>query len=241
MTSDQTIRVLIVDDEPLVQRLICRAMQERGIQCGFAADGNEAVREIATTSYDAVVTDLRMPNKHGHSLALHLLELNPPPVLIIHTGVVERKLATDLLARGVDDIVFKPIDFGILAAKVQALVLRRRGMAESPQRPGGSSPTLVERGTRLEGPNGSHNLKNGEIDACKKLENGDGQQGSDNPPEADPSETVRLTTLDVEQPQPSSAPITHAVQVPAATQLHNTSRPPSVTSWLERMLRRMLT
>ena len=68
---------------------------------------------------------LRMPNKHGHAFVTHLLELEQRPVTVVHTGVIEPRLAKDLLARGIDDIVFKPFNFSILAAKVKALVERR--------------------------------------------------------------------------------------------------------------------
>ena len=51
------------------------------------------------------------------------------PVVVILTGVTEPKLAKDLIARGVDDIVFKPIDQGTLAAKVRSLIARREASA----------------------------------------------------------------------------------------------------------------
>ncbi|HEY3969623.1 MAG TPA: response regulator, partial [Planctomycetaceae bacterium] len=80
---------------------------------------------IATTDYDVVVTDLRMPAVNGHTLALELLNRPARPVVVVLTGVTEPKLAKDLIARGVDDIIFKPVDQSILAAKVRALVDRR--------------------------------------------------------------------------------------------------------------------
>jgi hypothetical protein len=72
-----------------------------------------------------VVTDLRMPEMNGHEFAVDLLGKKDPPVLIVLTGVTEPKIAKDLLARGVDDIMFKPIDQGVVAAKISALVEQR--------------------------------------------------------------------------------------------------------------------
>ena len=115
---------MVVDDEVAVRKLIVRNLVQLGFVCDMAADGVEAEARVAQAGYDAVITDLKMPNKHGHALAVHLLTLNPRPVIVIHTGLIEPKLAKDLFARGVDDIVFKPFDFGILAAKVLALVER---------------------------------------------------------------------------------------------------------------------
>jgi DNA-binding response OmpR family regulator len=134
MANSQKIRALVVDDEVMMRRLLLRALGERGFECDVAADGIEAEKMAAANDYDAVVTDLKMPNKHGHALATFLLTLERRPVIVIHTGVMEPRLAKDLLARGVDDILFKPCDFSVLAAKVDALVQRRAELRESAQK-----------------------------------------------------------------------------------------------------------
>lgn len=123
-------RALVVDDEPHVQKLVVAALRNYGFQCEAASDGRQAEDLIARSYYDIVVTDLRMPNMHGHALVQRLLERSPRPLIVVHTGVIEPKLAQDLLKRGVDDILFKPINFTFLAAKAMALV-ERRHMAPS--------------------------------------------------------------------------------------------------------------
>ncbi len=117
---------LVVDDEAPLRKLIALALQREGFRCEQAADGEEAERLIGRQTYDVVITDLRMPRKHGHALVTTLLQLKQRPIVIVHTGVLETRLAKDLLARGVDDIFFKPSDFGLMAAKVKALITRRR-------------------------------------------------------------------------------------------------------------------
>ncbi|MDP6718469.1 MAG: HDOD domain-containing protein, partial [Pirellulaceae bacterium] len=91
-------------------------------RCDGAADGNQALALADRTHYDAVVTDLRMPNKHGHALVVELLTRSHRPLIVVLTGIVEPRLAKDLVARGVDDIMFKPVEYELLAAKVKALV-----------------------------------------------------------------------------------------------------------------------
>jgi len=102
-----------------------RGLIQQGFVCDAAADGKEAQDRASKKHYDVVITDLKMPNRHGHALAVYLLTLKPRPVIIVHTGVAEPKLAKDLFARGVDDILFKPFDFNLLAVKAKALVERR--------------------------------------------------------------------------------------------------------------------
>jgi HD-like signal output (HDOD) protein/ActR/RegA family two-component response regulator len=102
-----------------------RALTKEGFDCDAAADGIEAMRSAEEACYDVVVTDMRMPHKHGHALAVGLLRLDPRPVIIILTAVAEPRLAKDLLERGVDDVVFKPVDYEVFASKVKALVDRQ--------------------------------------------------------------------------------------------------------------------
>jgi HD-like signal output (HDOD) protein/FixJ family two-component response regulator len=117
---------LVVDDEPAIRGLTARALEEYHFQCDEAADGEEAAELLGRRNYDLVVTDLRMPRRHGHSLALEVLSKGADrPLLIVLTGVLEPKLAADLIARGIDDIVFKPVDFSAFGGKVNALYQRR--------------------------------------------------------------------------------------------------------------------
>jgi CheY-like chemotaxis protein len=128
MTRD-ALRALIVDDEKDIQRLIATSLRPRGFQCDLASDGLQAVAQIENIPYDVVITDLRMPNMHGHALVQRLLDMPSRPAIVVHTGVLEPKLAGDLLERGVDDIVYKPVDFAFLAIKVASHVEKRCGDA----------------------------------------------------------------------------------------------------------------
>jgi DNA-binding response OmpR family regulator len=118
-------RALVVDDEEPIRKLVAISLRKMGYQCELAADGEEAARISAKSKFDVIVTDLKMPNKNGHALALDVLQREDRPLVVVYTGVIEPRLAKDLLARGVDDILYKPLDFGVLAAKVSALVERR--------------------------------------------------------------------------------------------------------------------
>jgi DNA-binding response OmpR family regulator len=125
------MRALIVDDEPHIRRLTVLSMAKEGFLCDVAADVEQAEKQLAEHKYDVVVTDLKMPQRNGHALAVGLLERADRPLIVVFTGIAEPKLAKDLMTRGVDDIVFKPVDFPTFAAKVHSLVNRRR--ATTPQ------------------------------------------------------------------------------------------------------------
>ena len=67
--SDTNYQALVVDDEAIVRQATMRASRE-GFRCEPATDGNRAADLLETGQYDVVVTDLRMPNRHGHALAV---------------------------------------------------------------------------------------------------------------------------------------------------------------------------
>lgn len=126
IVQDAFYRALVVDDEVPVRLLAVRALTLEGFRCQAAADGAEALRMALECEYDLVVTDLRMPNSHGHALAARLLGHKPRPVIMVLTGFLEPRIARDLLARGVDDIVFKPADYELFAIKASAVVKRAK-------------------------------------------------------------------------------------------------------------------
>jgi len=123
--TEATYQALVVEDEPAVQSLTVRALTREGFQCDTAKNGEEGKQMIDTHRYDVVVTDLRMPKMHGHALCLDVLKRHDHPLLVVLTGVLEPKLARDLIARGVDEITFKPVDYSLFATKIRATLARR--------------------------------------------------------------------------------------------------------------------
>lgn len=124
---DEPLYALVVDDEPAVRLLTARALTQHGFTCDEAENGDQASELLGEREYAVLVTDLRMPRRNGHSLAVEVLGRGENrPLIVVLTGVLEPKLAADLVARGVDDIAFKPIDFNMFGAKVRALSERRK-------------------------------------------------------------------------------------------------------------------
>src|SRR5580704_18062085 len=124
--ADTKYRALIVDDDPAIQKLSALALEDEGFYCTIAGNGVEAMEKIATAVFDLVIVDLAMPHRHGHSVAVELLEMPRRPAIAILTGLVEPRILKDLMARGVDDVVAKPVNFTMFAAKMKALVFRHR-------------------------------------------------------------------------------------------------------------------
>lgn len=135
--SHPTNHVLIVDDEPQVRDLTRRALSSYGFKCETASDGEDAAQLVSKFSFDAVLTDLRMPRKHGHALCLDLLELPEPPCVMVVTALSDPRLVRDLMMRGVHDVVHKPVNYDVLAMKLQAMIEQskmRRARVATPKK-----------------------------------------------------------------------------------------------------------
>ena len=122
MIETKIAPVLVVDDEWIVRNQLTRALLSVGVGCDQAVDGDDALFKFRSCDHSLVVTDLRMPHSNGHSLAVSLLAEPKPPTVIVLTGLSEPKLARDLLARGVRDVVFKPVNYFELADRLKEML-----------------------------------------------------------------------------------------------------------------------
>lgn len=117
---------LVVDDEPQVRNLTCRALTSSGFLCDQASDGAQAIQMATDKAYDAVVTDLRMPNRHGHAFCTDVLKLQSPPQVFVLTALGDARLVRDLMSRGVQEVMHKPMPYDLLASKVLTSVQQRK-------------------------------------------------------------------------------------------------------------------
>src|SRR5262249_29643508 len=89
--SSGSSRVLIVDDEPSVQKFVQRVLSEAGYVTTVAGDGPEAIEAAAKmTDFDILVTDVMMPQMTGDELARRLRALRPSLKVLYLTGYSDR-------------------------------------------------------------------------------------------------------------------------------------------------------
>ncbi|GMW02197.1 MAG: hypothetical protein AMXMBFR84_33330 [Candidatus Hydrogenedentota bacterium] len=131
--QNSAMHALVVDDEPAVRRILASALKRVGFTCHTAPDGELGLQAIVRQPIELLVTDLRMPNKHGHRLVVDVFDQVHPPMIVVITAVTEFAIVADLLKRGVADVVLKPFDSGFCAAKWKAMVDRQRETASQSQ------------------------------------------------------------------------------------------------------------
>ncbi len=124
------MRVLVVEDEPELRRLIAQALRENGYAVDDAPDGHEGLYKATTWEYDAIVLDLMLPRISGLDLLKTLRKTHKTPVLILSARdtMPDRVLGLD---QGADDYLVKPFNLPELFARLRALIRRSVGQSES--------------------------------------------------------------------------------------------------------------
>jgi CheY-like chemotaxis protein len=120
MTSEHYRRVLVVDDDVEIRRILVTALRQRGLTIDQAVDGEEAVSLLRENQYSVVVLDLMMPQLDGFGVLNAIGDTDGQwPVVLVVTGA-ERPLLERLNAQKIHGIVRKPFDPHEVAAVVAA-------------------------------------------------------------------------------------------------------------------------
>lgn len=121
------MRVLIVEDDPLLGDALAAGLKQRGFETDWVQDGRDAQAAIRVEPFAAVVLDLGLPGLGGlELLRSERARGNKVPVLILTArDAVQDRIAG--LDSGADDYVTKPTDLDELAARLRALVRRSKG------------------------------------------------------------------------------------------------------------------
>ncbi|CAM2161652.1 DNA-binding transcriptional activator QseB [Paraburkholderia sacchari] len=121
------MRILLVEDDPLLGDGVRAGLRQQGFQVDWVRDGEAAQHELRAHPYAAAVLDLGLPRMDGIDVLLNVrragVEL-PILVLTARDAVPDRIRGLDI---GADDYVVKPIDLHELGARLRALVRRAHG------------------------------------------------------------------------------------------------------------------
>lgn len=124
------MRILLVEDEPDVARLLAKGLRERSYAVDVAADGEVALYQAQINEYDLLILDVMLPRKGGLEVCRELRAAGVivPVLMLTARDAVQDRIAG--LDSGADDYLIKPFDFHELLARVRALL--RRGHALKP-------------------------------------------------------------------------------------------------------------
>jgi len=127
--ASQPPKILLVDDELSVQKLLAFPLRREGYDVVSAHDGQEALDRLNDTTFDLIVLDLMLPNVDGFEVCRQVRSRSSVPIIMLtaKTEEIDKVLGLEL---GADDYITKPFSVREFRSRVKA-VLRRAALSKS--------------------------------------------------------------------------------------------------------------
>ncbi len=120
-------RVLLVDDDSAVLAMTSQGLERKGFEVVAASSVTEALRRIATESFDVLITDLHMPNPgDGFTVVSAMRHSQPNALTMLVSGYPDVQSAMAAILLEADEIVVKPFEIGRLIDLVREKVVHRK-------------------------------------------------------------------------------------------------------------------
>ena len=132
MNSQKAMRILVLDDEPIVCKRLQPALEKKGYDVETFYQSEEALRRFIERPFDIVITDLKMKGIDGMKFLTEVKKVSPETEVIVITGFATMETAKESFRQGVFDFLAKPfklreIQEGIQKAEAQIRQKRDAG------------------------------------------------------------------------------------------------------------------
>lgn len=124
--AQETYRVLVVDDDPLIQKLMRAILESGGFEVVTESNGFRAVRRVQEHSFDLVFTDLVMPVS-GVVAVKEILDASPETEVILLTGFPDCEAAHEALSYGARLCLGKPVSPQTVLATAYQIIAEKAG------------------------------------------------------------------------------------------------------------------
>lgn len=122
-------QILIVEDEPDIQELLCAYIQNAGYKTAAAGDGEEALRLFADGSFDLVLLDIMLPGINGFQVCERIRIQSQVPILML-TALDGEAQQLRGLGLNADDYITKPFSMPVLLEKIRVILRRSTGTGQ---------------------------------------------------------------------------------------------------------------
>jgi DNA-binding NtrC family response regulator len=119
-------RVLVVEDDVRARESLEALLGDEQYEVEVAADGRQALDRLATTAFDAVLLDVRMPGKDGLSVLADMHKSRKRPAILVMTAFGSSEVAIEAMKLGAYDYMTKPIHFDELLVQLDRSIASRR-------------------------------------------------------------------------------------------------------------------
>jgi len=130
MGNHSQIKVLIIDDEPFIRESLAGFLEDGDFDVSSADSAEQALDLLRKNPYDIAIVDLRLPGMNGDVFIQEINRISPQIRFLIHTGSVDYRLSSELLAVGIrpDHVFYKPQhDLTLFVKKIEQLLEERSG------------------------------------------------------------------------------------------------------------------
>ena len=127
--SPDKLRIMVLDDEPIVCKRLKPALEKLGYEVDTFTQSPEAMLQIQQTSYDIIITDLKMKEIDGMQFLSEAKKRHPQTEVIVITGFATMETAKQSFQKGVFDFIAKPFKLTEIQEVVNRAAAKIRGAA----------------------------------------------------------------------------------------------------------------
>jgi DNA-binding NtrC family response regulator len=125
--SENKLRVLVLDDEPIVCKRLQPALEKLGFEVDTFTQSVEAMHQVQQSVYDIVITDLKMKEVDGMRFLEEVKKQHPETEVIVITGFATMETAKQSFQKGVFDFIAKPFKLSEIQDVVTRAAAKIRG------------------------------------------------------------------------------------------------------------------
>ena len=115
----EPVRILVIDDEPVIRDLLFDVLSRKGYAVDTAEDGPRGLSKAELTSYNVVFTDIRMPGMSGVEVYKQLKLVSPETHVIVMTGYGLEEMIQEALDLGAFADIKKPFDLDVVYSLIE--------------------------------------------------------------------------------------------------------------------------
>ena len=141
--SETKVSVLVVENDETLREVLTTLISRRGYQCESAENGVEAMHKATQSSFDAVVTDIDMPQMDGIALTRSLTRRFPDLPVMIVTGRLDDSYMESAITAGAREFLQKPFEISEFMMRLRRMLYKftgqqgtRRGKVKSDEKSG---------------------------------------------------------------------------------------------------------
>jgi diguanylate cyclase (GGDEF)-like protein/PAS domain S-box-containing protein len=136
MGSSQQVRILYIEDDPGLARLLQKRLAQQGYTVDIASDGEEGITKYQGGSYDILFVDQSLPVFDGLQVIRTLAAQGPLPPIVMITGTGDERVAVEAMKLGTSDYIVKDVEGGylhLLPSVIEKVLQQHRAVEEKEQ------------------------------------------------------------------------------------------------------------